>query len=217
MQRTFASYNPRSGRDLSPDRNKLIVTHLGNFTATTSKLVFRAPSIAKITRLSLMAESTVPGLNQSYWSFDIVNSSKGNLSFFSTAPTTQPVSGGNPKGTITADTEYGLGTIQNEYVAANDVLTFTATKTGSAGNITNLVLLIEYEVKEGPIPATMVTTTSTTTTITTTSSSTTTTSSSTTTTSSSTTTTSSSTTTTSSSTSTSTTTTTTLSTTTTIT
>ncbi len=196
-ERNLDSYEPRRRRDLDADRTQVSVTQVETITATASKFIFRAPSSVKVTLVSLVADAAVAGLNESYWTFQVLNRTKKNLTLLASAITTQ--NSGN--GGLSSQMNYDLALDQNFYLSQGDVLVLEMTKTGSAPDITELAVIVEYEVGDGPVgdTTTSSSTTTTTTTTTTTSSSTTTTSSSTTTTSTSTTSTSSSTTTTSTS------------------
>lgn len=176
-KRTFEDYYPGFAASDTSDEKKVAFHNLGAISSSGNYFMMVAPSEVKITKVSLVVDTTVAVDTTNYWQVQLANMTQiDNL--LATADNT------NYDTALTADTVYEITPDQNTYLREDDVLELQLTKNASASNLSGLAVQVEYVVT-----GTVATTTSTTTTTTTTSSSTTTTSSSTTTTSSSTTTT----------------------------
>ena len=170
-KRTFRSYDPAfDNEDSQYDRRRTEITQIGTVTAAHSREIFRAPSEVLIKRISIVVNVTIAASNSDYWTFNVVNVTKGSCSLFSTAPTTKAASLNG----LTQNTNKDLTPDQNLYLTTDDVLRIDFTETGVTSNLQDCIVAIDWEVT-GETTTTSSSTTTTTTTTTSTSSSTTTT------------------------------------------
>lgn len=167
-KRTFRSYNPAfDHRDSAGDRKRSEVAELGTVTGDHNRLIFRAPSEVEIKQISLVVTVDVAANSSNYWSFQVVNSSKGSATLLSAAKTTQ-------SNNIDDHVSFDLNPNQNLFLAPNDVLEIQIDENGSATNLQDCIVVVDWEVS-GVTTTTSTSTTTTTTTSTSTTTSTTTT------------------------------------------
>ena len=166
------------GMEDSTDEIKTDSYIIGDISATSTRIVFNAPSDVKITSVKLIVDTAIVLSESNYYSVQLVNQTQ-NDDLLATADNY------NFDEAIGAYVQHAITPDQNMNLRDGDVLEVQFTETGSL-TLSGLYVEVEYVVTGFEATTTS---TSTTTTTTTTSSSTTTTSSSTTTTSSSTTTT----------------------------
>lgn len=125
---------------ISDDASRQIfVVDIGIATATGGKVLFAAPRSVHVESVTLLAESTSHDASN-YYSFQVRNVTQSQ-DLVATPVATEPDPGA---GNIATETPYLIATDQNQVVASGDVLKLNWTKTGSPGDIANLVAQISY-------------------------------------------------------------------------
>lgn len=145
------------------------INNIGAVTASADKFLFRAPVDLAIKAVYVLDDTTLAASLTAYWSFQVAlfraadYSSKYNL--LSSLATTETVG-------LTANTPRDLGADQNLDLRAGDVLELQITETGSATNLVDLFVQVDYVpyIMGGTTTSTSTTTTTTTSTTTTSSS-----------------------------------------------
>ena len=177
-KRTMRSFSPALNYSTPNDRKRTVSVPRGTLTGAKNLDIFRAGSEVVIDQISLLVSVALPVDAVNNWNVDVkvVSAGTGSVgqSLFSSLKYLSDVTAD----TVSANTDYDLNPSQNTILGPNDVLQFQATKFNAATNLTDLVVVIDYEVTG----ITTTTSTSTTTTTSTTTSTSVTTSSSTTTT-----------------------------------
>jgi hypothetical protein len=122
-----------------------IRAELVSLSATSTKLLFAPPSGFVVERVALISDTATTSSSGNEWTFQITKDPSGTpLDLFSSAPGTFTAVGGVGGGEeLAADTVYGLTPDQNATLAADDVLELTATKSGTATAIGELVVLLD--------------------------------------------------------------------------
>lgn len=165
---TARKFIPALRTDAVDDQKKAILTNPGTQSATlTDFCIFKAPSDCKITKVSLVVQTTVPAHATNKWSFQVANKLYA-VNLLATAADTSATP-------MTAYVPFDLTPDQNFYLDEGNTLTLTATKSNSAPNLVLLSVTVEYQVDGLANEATSTSTTTTTTTTTSTTTSTTTT------------------------------------------
>ena len=170
----YDKYFPRKGRDNDNDKRRTTTVELGSIGAGPARInggtfpIFRAPDWVKIIRASLVTRVAVSSSPSSYWTFRLQNLSHINTEL--NAPATVV---NTANAAISADTDYDIvaDTSSNQYLAPGDILALNVVKTGSPINLSDLVVLVEYEITAITTTTSSSTTSSTTTTVSTSTSS----------------------------------------------
>ena len=117
------------------------INNIGAVTGDANKFLFRAPVDLTIKAIYALDDTTLAASLTAYWSFQVVlfrqsdYSSKVNL--LSSAATTETTG-------LTANTPRDLGADQNLDLRAGDVLEIQITETGSATNLVDLFVQVDY-------------------------------------------------------------------------
>lgn len=122
---------------------------LGTVSATGSPSAIIAPSFAsKLTRASVIVDTTLAANDTDYWTFTLVNktsSGAGSTAMLAASDANTTKATGGAGFTNYVERQLTLhGTAANLDVAANDGLLFTATKSGSAANLSKGRLKLEF-------------------------------------------------------------------------
>lgn len=120
----------------------------GTISATGDILVACPSYAATVSRIALVVTTTVAADDTNYWTFSALNkgpSGSGTTALLTASDlNTTKDTGGSGLTNYVARAMTLHGTSANLNTAANDVLVFTATKTASAANLVNAVLLVEF-------------------------------------------------------------------------
>lgn len=151
-KKTFLSAPPNGGisGDLlsTAGKTKSLLAVVGTVSATGDFKIICPNHAATLVRLSIVVDTTITANDTNYWTFSAVNkgpSGSGTTALLASADSnTTKATGGTG---ITAYIARALtlnGTPANLVTAAGDVLVGTLTKTASASNLVNLVVLAEF-------------------------------------------------------------------------
>jgi predicted RecA/RadA family phage recombinase len=117
-----------------------IIVPLGTVSATTSQVAFVAPTAGSLNAAKIVTKDAVAANDTNYWTFTLTNKGAAGAGTDKIVEMTTEATG------LAAYTALSLGTLSTTHkvLAAGDVVLFTATATGSATNLTEAALMLEF-------------------------------------------------------------------------
>ena len=123
--------------------SRAIIVPLGTVSATTSQVAFVAPTAGSLNAAKIVTKDAVVANDTNYWTFALTNKGAAGADTDKIVEKTTKIDGGSA---LEAYTPLSLGTLNEAHkvLAAGDVVLFTATATGSATNLTEAALMLEF-------------------------------------------------------------------------
>lgn len=123
--------------------SRAIIVPLGAVSATTSQVAFVAPTAGSLNAAKIVTKDAVVANDTNYWTFALTNKGAAGADTDKIVEKTTKIDGGSA---LEAYTPLSLGTLNEAHkvLAAGDVVLFTATATGSATNLTEAALMLEF-------------------------------------------------------------------------
>ena len=120
-----------------------IIVPLGAVTATTSQVVFVAPTAGTLNAAKIVTKDAVAMNDTNYWTFTLTNKGAAGAGTDNIVEMTTKAAGGSA---LVAYKALDLGTLDETHkvLAAGDVVLFTATKTESAAALAEAALMLEF-------------------------------------------------------------------------
>jgi predicted RecA/RadA family phage recombinase len=120
-----------------------IIVPLGTVSATTSQVAFVAPTAGSLNAAKIVTKNAVAASDTDYWTFTLTNKgAAGTGTDKIVEMTTEATDGTGLEAYVALD----LGTLNEAHkvLAAGDVVLFTAAATGTATNLTEAALMLEF-------------------------------------------------------------------------
>jgi predicted RecA/RadA family phage recombinase len=120
-----------------------IIVPLGTVSATTSQVAFVAPTAGSLNAAKIVTKDAVAANDTNYWTFTLTDKGANGTGTDKIVEKTTKATGGSG---LAAYTPLSLGTLDEAHkvLAAGDVVLFTATATGSATNLAEAALMLEF-------------------------------------------------------------------------
>ena len=120
-----------------------IIVPLGTVSATTSQVAFVAPTAGSLNAAKIVTKEAVAANGTKYWTFALINKGAAGADTDKIVEMTTKSDGGSA---LEAYTPLSLGTLNEAHkvLAAGDVVLFTAAATGTATNLTEAALMLEF-------------------------------------------------------------------------
>lgn len=120
-----------------------IIVPLGTVSVTTSQVAFVAPTAGSLNAAKIVTKDAVAADDAKYWTFTLTNLGAAGAGTGEIVEMTTKIDGGSA---LEAYTPLSLGTLNETHktLADGDVVLFTATATGSAPNLTEAALMLEF-------------------------------------------------------------------------
>jgi predicted RecA/RadA family phage recombinase len=117
-----------------------VIVPLGTVSVTTSQVAFVAPTAGSLNAAKIVTKDAVAANDTKYWTFTLTNKGAAGAGTDKIVEMTTEATG------LAAYTALSLGTLSTTHkvLAAGDVVLFTATATGSATNLTEAALMLEF-------------------------------------------------------------------------
>ena len=123
--------------------SRAIIVPLGAVAATTSQVVFVAPTAGTLNAAKIVTKDAVAAHDTNYWTFTLTDKGATGAGTDKIVEKTTKVTGG---AALVAYKALDLGTLDatHKVLAAGDVVLFTATKTESATALAEAALMLEF-------------------------------------------------------------------------
>jgi hypothetical protein len=123
--------------------SRAIVVPLGAVAATTSQVVFVAPTAGTLNAAKIVTKDAVAANDTNYWTFALTDKGAAGAGTDKIVEKTTKVTGGSA---LVAYTALDLGTLNatHKVLAAGDVVLFTATKAADATALAEAALMMEF-------------------------------------------------------------------------
>lgn len=123
--------------------SRAIIVPLGSVAATTSQVVFVAPTAGILNAAKIVTKDAVAANDTNYWTFTLTDKGSTGAGADKIVEKTTKVTGG---AALVAYKALDLGTLDatHKVLAAGDVVLFTATKTESATALAEAALMMEF-------------------------------------------------------------------------
>ena len=123
--------------------SRAIIVPLGSVAATTSQVVFVAPTAGTLNAAKIVTKDAVAANDTNYWTFTLTDKGATGAGTDKIVEKTTKVTGG---AALVAYKALDLGTLDatHKVLAAGDVVLFTATKTESATALAEAALMMEF-------------------------------------------------------------------------
>lgn len=123
--------------------SRAIIVPLGAVTATTSQVVFVAPTAGTLNAAKIVTKGAVAANDTNYWTFTLTDLGAAGAGTDKIVEKTTKATGGSA---LAAYTPLSLGTLDatHKVLAAGDVVLFTATNSGSATALAEAALMMEF-------------------------------------------------------------------------
>ena len=123
--------------------SRAIIVPLGTVSVTTSQVAFVAPTAGSLNAAKIVTKEAVAADDSKYWTFTLTNLGAAGAGNGKIVEMTTKATDGTG---LEAYTPLSLGTLDetDKVLAAGDVVLFTATVTGSATNLAEAALMLEF-------------------------------------------------------------------------
>jgi len=123
--------------------SRAIIVPLGAVTATTSQVVFVAPTAGALNAAKIVTKDAVTASDTNYWTFVLTDKGAAGTGTDKIVEKTTKATGGSA---LVAYKALDLGTLNatHKVLAAGDVVLFTATKSGEATALAEAALMLEF-------------------------------------------------------------------------
>ena len=123
--------------------SRAIIVPLGAVSATTSQVVFVAPTAGSLNAAKIVTKDVVAANDTNYWTFTLTDLGAAGAGTDKIVEKTTKATGGSA---LAAYTPLSLGTLSTTHkvLAAGDVVLFTATKSADATALAEAALMLEF-------------------------------------------------------------------------
>lgn len=123
--------------------SRAVIVPLGAVSATTSQVVFVAPTAGTLNAAKIVTKDAVTADDTNYWTFALTDLGAAGTGTDKIVEMTTKETGGSA---LDAYTALSLGTLDvtHKVLAAGDVVLFTATKAASAVALANAAIMLEF-------------------------------------------------------------------------
>jgi hypothetical protein len=123
--------------------SRAIIVPLGAVSATTSQVVFVAPTAGSLNAAKIVTKDAVAANDTNYWTFTLTDKGANGTGTDKIVEKSTKMTGGSA---LVAYKALDLGALNatHKVLAADDVVLFTATKTGSATALAEAALMLEF-------------------------------------------------------------------------